>query len=298
MKLATTTGDYSQYTDSQSVALTHIRNAGFKYADYNFGMDYNFKNGIYSQNLNSYLDQINQLTQKLGIKLVQAHSPIGKPFEDGGVLLEKTLTCVDACAVWGIKNLVVHSGWSRDLSRKESLEKNKLFFDKILERAEKYNVNILVENFNKICLQDAWWIDNANELLNMIKIVNHPLFHAVWDVGHANLQEMPQSQELTLLGKHVKALHIQDNMGDIDTHLAPFLGTVNLDDVMNGLLNIGYNDYFTFEVGNFFCSADKRRKYENSTLLQHPPIEIRDAFERYLYDLGKCVLQKYNCFEE
>jgi hypothetical protein len=32
--------------------------------------------------------------------------------------------------------------------------------------------------------------------------------------------------------------------------------------------------------------------------LASAPIELRDAFERYLYELGKCVLQKYACFEE
>jgi hypothetical protein len=38
--------------------------------------------------------------------------------------------------------------------------------------------------------------------------------------------------------------------------------------------------------------------FERSTILASAPIELRDAFERYLYELGKCVLQKYACFEE
>ena len=298
MKLATTTGDFFAYTDSQAVSLAHIRKAGFHYADYNFGCDYSRKNGVYGENFEKYFDEINQVSEKLGIKLIQSHAPMGKPLADGGKLLCDTLRCVEACGAWNIPNLVVHSGYITGLSPEETFEKNKQFFLPLLERAEKYNVNILVENFNKMCVDGLYWIDNATDLLRMIECVNHPLFHAVWDAGHANMQEMPQDEELRLLGKHVRALHIQDNHGNADNHLVPFLGTMNLDAVMTGLMDIGYNGYFTFEVGGFFNSAEKRRKYDRDTRLASAPIELRDAFERYLYELGKCILEKYDCFEE
>lgn len=297
MKLATTTGDYSAYTDSQSVALAHIRNAGFRYADYNFGIDHSHRNGVYAENPEKYINSISEFSHKIGIELVQAHSPMGTPLEDDGSFLSDTLRCVDACGAWGIKNLVVHSGYRRGLSPDETFEENKAFFTPLLDRAEKYGVNILVENFNKMSIDGLYWIDNAPDLLRMIECVDHPLFHAVWDVGHANMQEMPQDEALGLLGKHVKALHIQDNMGDKDSHLTPFLGSLSLDAVMNGLIDIGYDGYFTFEVAAFAPAAKRRRSSRDDRLLQ-APIELRDAFERYLYELGKCILEKYNCFEE
>jgi len=298
MKLATTTGDYGAYTNSQIFSLEHIRRAGFRYADYNFGMDFRNKNGIFSGNITKYTNEVLKALEKIDIKLVQAHAPMGRPLEDGGKLQRDTLLCVDACGYWGIPNLVVHSGYTFGLSPEETFERNKEFFMPLLERAEKYGVNILVENFNKMEVDGLYWIDNAPDLLRMIECVEHPLFHAVWDVGHANMQEMPQDEALRLLGDHVCALHIQDNMGDHDSHLAPFLGTLNLDSVIEGLIDIGYNGYFTFEVGRFFTPSEKRRQYSKSTLLASAPIELRDAFERYLYELGKCVLEKYGCFEE
>lgn len=299
MKLATTTGDYFAYTDSQEFALSHIRDAGFKYADYNFGIDFRMRNGVYSSDFEKYISSLSDFTDKIGIKLVQAHSPMGTPLKDEDKsFLKDTLRCVDACGVWGIDNLVVHSGYIHGLSPEETFEKNREFFLPLLERAEKYGVNILVENFNKMCVDGLYWIDNAPDLLRMIECVDHPLFHAVWDVGHANMQEMPQDEALSILGSHIRALHIQDNMGDDDSHLVPFLGTLNLDSVINGLLDIGYKGYFTFEVGSFFTPAHLRRKCDRDDRLASAPIELRDAFERYLYELGKCVLQKYNCFEE
>ena len=66
---------------------------------------------------------------------------------------------------------------------------------------------------------------------------------------------------------------------------------------MNGLIDIGYDGYFTFEVGRFFSPPEKRRPYEKSTKLLSEPLEIRKAFEHYLYELGKCVLEAYGCYE-
>ena len=299
MKLATTTGDYGRYTNSQIEAMERIRSAGFSFCDYSFGVDYNKKSGIYGVDFKAYLDEVNRAQESLELKLVQAHAPMGDPLDDpDGSFLRDTMLCVDACGAWGIKNLVVHSGYLRGISKEETFLRNRDFYLPLLKRAEKYGVNILVENFNKMCIDGLYWIDNATDLLAMIECVNHPLFHAVWDVGHANMQEMPQDDELRILGSHVRALHIQDNMGDDDNHLCPFLGTLNLDAVMHGLFDIGYEGYFTFEVGRFFTPAEKRRKYARDTRLSDAPIELRDAFEKYLYTLGKCVLERYDCFEK
>ena len=67
---------------------------------------------------------------------------------------------------------------------------------------------------------------------------------------------------------------------------------------MNGLLDIGYNRYFTFEVDNVFTPAAKRRPFARDPRLTEVPLELRDAFEKYLYCLGKHILETYGCFEE
>ena len=299
MKLATTTSDFHSYIHSQTECLGYIREAGFRYADYSFGSDYIHRTGVYAEDHEAYFDEVNTVADRLGIRLVQAHSPMGTPLTDpDGRFLADTLRCVDACGAWGIPNLVVHSGYVRGMSREDTLAANREFFRPLLKRAEQYGVNILVENFNRMCIDGMYWIDNATDLLALIELVDHPLFHAVWDAGHANMQEMPQDTELRLLGGHVRALHIQDNGGDRDAHLLPFLGTMNLDAVMHGLLDIGYNGYFTFEVGGIFRSSADRRPYPADRRLAEAPLSLRCAAERYLYELGRCVLETYGCFEE
>lgn len=299
MKLATTTGNFYSYTHSQTESLKYIREAGFSYADYNFGSDFKSRSGVYGADYKSYFEEIKHAVDKIGIRLVQAHSPMGQPFgEESEKFIEDTIRCVDACGYWGIPNLVVHSGYANGLSVEETFLKNKEFFSPILLQAEKYGVNILVENFNKRCEGGIFWIDKATELLELIEYIDHPLFHAVWDAGHANLQEMPQDKELEILGSHVLALHIHDNFGDKDTHLLPFLGTMNMDAVMNGLKRIGYNGYFTFEVGGIFTPPAKKRPYPEDTRLLDTPIEWMRTMTAFLYETGKHILKSYDCFEE
>lgn len=299
MKLATTTGDFSPYTKSQIDSLKHIRKAGFKYADYNFGTDYARRNGVYSDNFEAYCKSVVESAKEIGITLVQSHAPMGKPFlDEDGSFIEDNIRCINSCALMNIPHLVVHAGYAQDLTVEENFERNKQFFTPLLKEAEKYGINILVENFNKMYKEGVYWVDNATDLRALIDYIDHPLFHAVWDTGHANLQEMPQREELKKLGKHVYALHVHDNLGEKDKHMIPYFGTMNLDDVIHGLFDIGYNGYFTFEVGKVLLSAEKRRSFKGEDKLTTPPIEIQDALESFLYSIGKTVLEKYNCFEE
>ena len=144
MRLATTTGDLWGYTGSQEASMQHIREAGFRYMDYNFGCDYGNRSGVYSEDYLSYFDRISRAVERLDAKLVQAHSPMGKPLaEDNAAFIADTLRCVEACGAWGIPNLVVHSGYTPGLTVEQTYEQNKRFYAPLLECAEKYGVPLL-----------------------------------------------------------------------------------------------------------------------------------------------------------
>lgn len=299
MKLATTTGDFFNYTLNQFDAMECCAKAGFRYLDYDFGADFRRNNGTAAENLDEYADKIKKCADKLGVSFVQAHSPMGAPIApDNKKFIDDTIKCVELSGKLGIKNIVVHSGYDKGISKEETLERNKQFFLPILHAAEKYDVNVLVENFNIMVFPDVYWIDNANDLLTMIECVDHPLFHAVWDAGHANMQKMPQDEELRILGTHVKAVHIQDNMGNEDQHMAPYFGTLSIDSLMNGLKEIGYNGYFTFEACNILLNAEKRTPYEKDKRAWKAPLDLRIKAENFLYEIGKSILSSYDCFEE
>ena len=301
MKLATTTGDFSPYTLNIDEMLKYISLAGFRYVDYNFHTDYNKKTGFFSSDDEGYLKEVKKAADKYGVKFVQAHSPMGDVIgegEGGKAFLETTKKCVLVCRELGIDRIVVHSGYAKNISKEETFERNRRFYNEVLETAEDTGVNVLTENFNKMFRDDMYWIDNIKEQRELIDFVNHPLFHGCLDTGHNNMQETSPYEAVKILGKHLFALHVQDNLGDDDSHMAPFCGSVNLDSLMCGLIETGYKGYFTFEATRMLRPASGRRPFEGDTRLSSPSIELRGKAEKLLYDIGEYILSEYNCFEE
>ena len=295
MKLATKTGDFATFGLTQFEAAQCIAKSGFRYVDYSFFMDYDNRSGVYSENWQTYCKELREKTEKMGLCFVQAHAPMGKPIdEDNAAFLADTIRSIEACALLGIKNLVVHTGYMRGLSKEETFEKNLRFFNALLRVAESLGVNILAENFDKMCT-DIYWMDNAADLLEFVRFVNHPNCHAIFDVGHANLQSIPIYDQILTLGNEIYALHIHDNMGDADAHQQLFCGNLDVDGVIRALLEVGFNGYFTFECKSRFNLANGGTIGESTKNL---PLLIRIEEEKLLYNIGKATLSAYGCFEE
>ena len=52
-----------------------------------------------------------------------------------------------------------------------------------------------------------------------------------YDFGHANLTGSAfHRRNLNLIGKRLKAVHVQDNHGEWDEHLMPFFGSIDWED--------------------------------------------------------------------
>jgi hypothetical protein len=71
-----------------------------------------------------------------------------------------------------------------------------------------------------------------------------------------------------------------------------------MDSVMQGLLAIHYQGYFTFEANRIFLPARSRRPHDGELRLATPPLSLRLAAERLLYETGKTILSAYDVYEE
>ena len=295
MKLATTTGDFLAYTKNGCESLGYIADAGFKYAGYNFHGDFENGVGVFGENCEYYIQSLIETAKERDIKFVQAHSPMGEPItkdENYERFIWATKKCIEVCARLGIKNLVVHSGYEKGMSKEETLEKNKEFYLDILKDAEKYDVNILTENFNKICVEGYYWIDNVYDMKELIEYINHPFLGACFDTGHANLQKESIREQINVLGRYIKAIHVHDNMGDEDAHRPLWCGTLDIDSLMEGLTDINYKGYFTFESGSIFPKILKRSEMKDRKL-SNVPLFVRIESEKLLRKMGEYILKEY-----
>jgi len=310
MKLATTTADFGDYDICESIK--HICEAGFRYIDLSLNVTEKCSK-LFKNNFECELSRIADAAQKYDAKFVQAHAPTINCFEKGRFdeAVFKTVRSIEICGKLGIPNIVVHAGWDRDITSKaEWFEKNKNFYSKMFLAQEEHKVNVLCENGVNLPfvpvpaenMKNGFSIITGAEMREFVKYVNHPYFHACWDIGHANVNfGGSHYKEITDLGDELYAVHFHDNDGTHDYHLVPFMGVVNADEIMHALIDIGFKGPLTFEAVTTLRSKDfwlgNRRDFYKDNRLAEPPLKIRKKMEEFLYTVGETILKSYGIFE-
>ena len=164
---------------------------------------------------------------------------------------------------------------------------------------ETTGVEVLCENSTKANMGERYFINNGKDTREFVDYVDHPLFAACWDTGHANC-EGNQYDDIVALGEAMHAIHINDNKGLKDDHLVPYMGTMNSDEIINALIDINFKGAFTFESGALHGSKywlGKRRSFERDTRLLEPTLAMHKKLEELLYTVGEHSLTVYGLFE-
>ena len=304
MKIATTTGDFAPFCKNDAERIQELHRAGFRYIDLNM---YTFTpDCAYMQDgWKGEVQKLKNLADDLGMEFVQAHSQGGNPLSEDGAhidfLLQATVRSIEICEMLGIKNTVVHNGFARGMSKEEWFEKNKKFYQKLFPVMERCGVNVLCENSTKANMGDMYFVNTGKDMLDFIRFVDHPQIHACWDTGHANC-EGPQYDEIMTLGKELYAIHYNDNRGGLDEHVAPFLGTLNHDEVIHALIDCGYKGYFTLECESSLRSYNYwlggRKRFEKDMRLIEPQLFMQRHIEKMMYETSEYILSAYGLLEK
>lgn len=301
MKIATTTGEVNGYAKSSAEMVKMYEGTGFRHLDYSF-YDVLLPGDPFMEE--SWRDEVlaaKCAAQSLNMDFVQAHAPNCKVC--GGDTEREILATqrsIEACGMLGIPNMVIHSGFLKGFTYPDDIRAycraNESFFRALIPAMEKHNVRILFENTTeKHCRDGSFFPIYARDLNEMVAFMNHPLFGAAWDVGHANMDKTDHAKQIIELGENLHAIHVHDNFGDRDTHLVPLMGTTDFDNVMKGLLDVRFEGYFTLEVMNNFVFE---RKKSLSGSLAHPSVAIKKAALQLQYAVAREILSAYNVYEE
>ena len=304
MKIATTTGDFRHYCKTDEERILELHLAGFRYIDLDM---YTFtENCVYMQdNWQGEVQKLKDLASELGMQFVQAHSQGGNPLSDDekhvDFIYRATVRSIEICKMLGIKNTVVHSGFGAGLSKEEWFEKNKKFYERLFPAMEYNDVNVLCENSTKANMGNMYFINSGKDMREFIEYVDHPKIHACWDTGHANC-EGAQYNEIMALGKELFAIHYNDNSGRLDEHLVPFAGTLNHDEIMTALKDVGYKGYFTLESSSTLRTnkywLGNRREFNDKTTLASPQLFMQRHLEKMLYETAEWILSSYSVLEK
>lgn len=304
MKIATTTGDFGFYCANDSDRIRELHRAGFRYIDldmYSFTPDCPYM----SENWRDEVRKIRTLAEELGMKFVQAHSQGGNPLSDDkshvDFLVAATMRSIEICAELGIENTVVHFGYAKGIDKSESFRRNKEFFARLFPTMERCGVNVLVENSTRANMGDMYYPNTAADILEFLEYADHPRLHVCWDTGHANC-EGAQYSEIVALGKELRAIHYNDNHGKKDEHLIPYMGTLNHDEVINALTDVGYKGYFTLECSSSLIKKNYwlggRRSYGGDNRLCEPQLFMQRRLEALMYETAEYMLSSYGILEK
>lgn len=309
MKLATSTGDFSGYVETIAEKIENFQGGKFKYINLEqCGKIPEFMRD--GEEWKGLADAWGNAAARAGVEFVVSHAPcLHTPVLDNEetyrVNMRAICRSIEICHMLGIGRIVVHACDSDAFSREEFYRYNTKFYREVLETAEKYDITIMTENWDG----DQYHISTGREMRDFIDHMGHPLLGACWDTAHGNIapcaRKLGQYENIMVLGDKLKGMHISDNFGDCHHHSWPFAGVINFDSVMQGLLDVGYDGYFTFEASytllHQYNPPYGRRAWEHEgqrvTKLQSPPLKLKKQAVDLLYETGKYILETYGCFE-
>ncbi len=244
--------------------LELLSEAGFTALDY--GMDQHpLHCELYDgpiENFDRYFENIKHMCDELGLKVGQAHSPSRTFYNDPETdeyVFGLQVKSIRACAIMECPYIVIHpnipSIRKYDIYKEETKELNMRFYSRLLPYLKEYGVKLAIENMfhfdekiGRICPTVC---SSAEEMIDFIDTLNDEHFVACLDIGHCNLLSDP-AEMLRKLGSYTKILHIHDNNGISDQHIAPYLGTIKWDEVLQAMHDVGYDGTFNLETEKMY----------------------------------------------
>lgn len=264
--------------------LDALRAAGFSFVDFNL-WNYSHKGmPLSEENWLAWAHEMREHCEKIGLGVRQVHGATvnGKNWDefDGEAVTHMNAMnyrCLDAAKILGAEVMVMHPYnlprdplYSREKAKKAAVEN----ISPYLEKAKGLGIDIAVENMvdyggrrRRYCGGDP------DELIDLVDSFRDEALGMCIDTGHAHNSGIYVPDFIRLAGKRLKATHVDDNLADKDTHLPPMMGTINWQDTMAALCEIGYEGDFSFEIGP-----------------QQYPIDRRDTWYRYIYSIGVDLL--------
>lgn len=299
MKIATTIGEMYPYTANPADAVRSYADTGFRYLDYSFYHANTPGSAFLTEDWLDEVEEAGEAAAALGMTFVQAHSPDYNPYHapndttyhENGLLATKR--SIEACGRLGIPNIVVHTAFGPECQYpddwREYFLTNLPFLQSLFPEMEKWNVRVCIENSAEGNMGTNYFFMTAEEMNAFIEYVGHPLLGACWDTGHGNMRGADVYHELTTLGKNLHAVHFQDNGGRYDEHIAPFFGTLQVDEVIRGLIDCGYTGPLTFEADCFL----PHKPIHGKDRLAYPPLRVKKACLHVLHEIGMAALEAY-----
>jgi sugar phosphate isomerase/epimerase len=278
-------------------SFARLKRLGFETVDLGFPQvpfdTYGEEASFYDQTVEELLPRyiaLKKAADKYGITISQSHAPFPLWNEDAtdeynAHMVMAVCKICEICNAIDCRAVVVHPV-TRD-NKTDEWNTNMELYHAIMPTALKTNVKICLENMfsSKTGRIVSGVCADAEEAVRYIDTLNEEAgtdaFGFCFDVGHANLAHKNLRRYINTLGHRLTILHIHDNDGQNDLHLAPYTQTrytktctnaLDWEGFILGLKDIGYRGTLSFETFR---------------VISVTPHELWDASLQYISSIGK-----------
>ncbi len=274
MEIGVQTGGIMETFGAEKTAK-YISEAGFTAVDWNINRGWDRQaikeqgglpqGCIYDKSLEeivSYWKEQHDALQKYGLRISQVHAPFPAYVFDNPSFLDYAIgvneKCIRYCDYIGCPYLVLHgislpAGEDR-LTHEEVEALNLKLYTALIPTLKETNVTICLENLfsgrgDKLrqghCAdpyEAVRHIDALNEL------AGKECFGLCLDTGHLHLLHGDVKKYVRVVGGRIKALHLHDNDGTTDAHMAPYTASFPWAELLAALKEVGYAGDLSFET--------------------------------------------------
>lgn len=200
-----------------------------------------------------------------------------------------------------IQTVIVPLGTEADIGHYDYLDRNEAYLRDMLGLAEKTNTQLLIENAGSF--QIPHYSHHARELRLLTERIDSPLLGVNVSTGNLGLSEAQPYPQIKLLGSLVRGVDFSDNFGAMpvavqperqNLQMAPMMGAIDFDQVMQALTEIGYNGICNMTVN--LPKAPYLRYV--STGREKYSLSIINRLYAWVFNIGKSMLKAYDVYEE
>jgi len=198
----------------------------------------------------SLIEKIQDCLHGLGLSTPQAHAYLSADVADSDAQkreqdIKRLLNHIDIAARLNVRNVVVHPGGKHGTAQtdQEGIQKlNIEAFRRLGDFAGEIGVRIGIENLTHP------GATTSSELLELLRLINHPAIGITLDTSHAHMNGLNVAQVVREFGSYLIATHISDNNGSGDQHLTPGGGSIDWPAVMDAFRKMDYKGIFNLEI--------------------------------------------------
>ena len=245
MKIGTTLNAYTKFLPIEEVAPL-LAEDGYETVD--FSDLHDVESALYTDPesaVEKLLEEKRRILSENGITVSQVHGPWRYPTQDGtpegrAEWLDFMKRSVRLATHLGAPYVVVHPlmpyGANSPENPAEVIDLNVEHYARLADYAKTFNVTVCIENMP---FPDHP-LAHVDQIIELVDGLGRKNLKVCLDTGHANVCGMPLGQAVRMLGDRLATLHVHDNQGEKDEHLAPLEGTADFKDFAAALHEIGF----------------------------------------------------------